>query len=79
MERDPFSGFVFQEVVDRDRIVWFTKRPCLMIILIVEDERPIAQALADNLEFEGYTVRLAHDGRSGLESRLACTRGRRDL
>ena len=38
-----------------------------MIILIVEDERPIAQALADNLEFEGYTVRLAHDGRAGLE------------
>lgn len=38
-----------------------------MTILIVEDERPIAQALADNLEFEGYTVRLAHDGRAGLE------------
>jgi len=38
-----------------------------MTILIVEDERPIAQALADNLEFEGYSVRLAHDGRTGLE------------
>jgi DNA-binding response OmpR family regulator len=40
-------------------------------ILIVEDERPIAQVLADNLEYEGHTVRCEHDGRSGLEAARA--------
>lgn len=38
-----------------------------MTILIVEDEQPIAQVLADNLEYEGYAVRTAHEGRDGLE------------
>jgi DNA-binding response OmpR family regulator len=39
-------------------------------ILVVEDERPIARVIADNLGFEGYEVRLAHDGPSGLEQAL---------
>jgi two-component system phosphate regulon response regulator PhoB len=35
-------------------------------ILIIEDERPLAEALASNLEREGFAVSVAHDGRSGL-------------
>ena len=34
-------------------------------ILIVEDERPVARILADNLEYEGYEVEVAHDGIRG--------------
>jgi len=36
-------------------------------ILIVEDERPIAQVLADNQEYEGHDVEIAIDGQRGLE------------
>jgi DNA-binding response OmpR family regulator len=35
-------------------------------ILIVDDEAPIAQLLADVLQDEGYTIRVAHDGASAL-------------
>jgi len=35
-------------------------------ILIVEDERPLAEALRYALEKEGYGVELAHDGEAGL-------------
>jgi two-component system alkaline phosphatase synthesis response regulator PhoP len=35
-------------------------------ILIVEDERHLAQGIAENLEAEGYRVSIVHDGRSGL-------------
>jgi two-component system phosphate regulon response regulator PhoB len=34
--------------------------------LIIEDERPLADALASNLEREGFEVSVARDGRSGL-------------
>ena len=39
-------------------------------ILIVEDELPIARVMRDNLEFEGYTVQMAHEGNGGLELAL---------
>jgi two-component system alkaline phosphatase synthesis response regulator PhoP len=35
-------------------------------ILIVEDEPDMASGLRDNLEFEGYAVRIARDGDEGL-------------
>jgi two-component system phosphate regulon response regulator PhoB len=35
-------------------------------ILIIEDERPLAVALASILKGEGFEVALAHDGRRGL-------------
>lgn len=35
-------------------------------LLIVEDNVDLATTLARNLEFEGYEVRIAHDGVSGL-------------
>jgi DNA-binding response OmpR family regulator len=35
-------------------------------ILIVDDEVPIAQMLADMLRDEGYKVRVVHDGASAL-------------
>lgn len=35
-------------------------------ILIVEDEIAIARVMKDNLEFEGYTVQVAHNGKAGL-------------
>jgi len=40
-------------------------------ILIVEDEAHLAEALAHNLQFEGYLTTVAHDGEEGL--RLAQT------
>ncbi len=39
-------------------------------ILIVEDEPQMQIGLQDNLEFEGYEVDVAGDGRSGLEKIL---------
>lgn len=39
-------------------------------ILIVEDEVKIARFLELELNYEGYHVTLAHDGRSGLEKSL---------
>src|SRR4051794_26300359 len=35
-------------------------------VLVVEDERRLAQALARGLRAEGFAVDLAHDGRDGL-------------
>ncbi len=35
-------------------------------ILIVEDEEHLADALAHNLQFEGYATTIAHDGEEGL-------------
>src|SRR5579862_123298 len=37
-------------------------------ILIVEDDRAIAQGLRDNLEFEGHQVRVAADGESAMRA-----------
>jgi len=37
-------------------------------ILIVEDEKHLAEALAHNLKFEGYDTHVVGDGESGLES-----------
>lgn len=45
-------------------------------ILIVEDELNMVQGLKDNLEYEGYEVDTAMDGRSGLQKIL---QGRYDL
>ena len=39
-------------------------------ILIVEDEKQIAKILKLELEFEGYEVVVAYDGKSGLEAAL---------
>jgi two-component system alkaline phosphatase synthesis response regulator PhoP len=36
-------------------------------ILIVEDEKHLAEALAHNLQFEGYATTQAHDGEQGLQ------------
>jgi DNA-binding response OmpR family regulator len=36
-------------------------------ILIVEDEKDMREGLKDNLEFEGYSIDLAADGKEGLE------------
>jgi two-component system alkaline phosphatase synthesis response regulator PhoP len=36
-------------------------------VLVVEDEIPIAQGIGENLEAEGYTVELVHDGAQALE------------
>jgi two-component system phosphate regulon response regulator PhoB len=35
--------------------------------LIIEDDLPLADALASNLEHEGFEVFVAHDGRRGLQ------------
>jgi len=40
-------------------------------ILIFEDEPDMATGLRDNLEFEGYDVRIARDGEEALESAAA--------
>ena len=39
-------------------------------ILIIEDEQGISMAVKDELEFEGFEVRLAEDGLQGLETIL---------
>jgi two-component system, OmpR family, response regulator len=43
-----------------------------MRVLVVEDERPLASAIRQGLEAEGFVVDLAFDGNEGL--RLATTR-----
>lgn len=43
-----------------------------MRVLVVEDERPLASAIRQGLEAEGFVVDLAFDGREGL--RLATVR-----
>lgn len=37
-----------------------------MRVLVVEDDRPLAEVLAYNLKLAGYDVVVAHDGRDGL-------------
>lgn len=39
-------------------------------ILIVEDEKAMAKGLQDNLEFEGYVVDVAYNGKDGLNLML---------
>ena len=39
-------------------------------ILVVEDEIQIAKILKIELEYEGYEVVVAHDGKRGLEAAL---------
>jgi DNA-binding response OmpR family regulator len=39
----------------------------IMRVLIVEDERQMAEQLRKGLEREGYSVLLAHDGQEGLD------------
>ncbi|MAI42208.1 MAG: response regulator transcription factor [Candidatus Azotimanducaceae bacterium] len=36
-------------------------------ILIIEDSKDLAFGLRNNLEFEGYTVLVTHDGKTGLD------------
>lgn len=38
------------------------------VVLLVEDERALREGLVHNLEFEGFDVRTASDGRSGYEA-----------
>jgi DNA-binding response OmpR family regulator len=45
-------------------------------ILVVEDEEPIATAVADRLRSEGFAVEIASDGRAGVD---ACERSEPDL
>jgi two-component system phosphate regulon response regulator PhoB len=40
-------------------------------VLIIEDERDLAELLAFNLEKEGYTASCVHDGKLGLEQAAA--------
>ena len=40
-------------------------------ILLVEDEPQMQRGVKDNLEFEGYEVDVAGDGKAGLEKLLA--------
>ena len=40
-------------------------------VLVVEDERTIAQAIAARLEAEGFAVDQAHDGLAALERAAA--------
>ena len=35
-------------------------------VLVVDDDRPLARALAINLKAHGYDVTVAHDGRTAL-------------
>jgi DNA-binding NtrC family response regulator len=42
-------------------------------ILVIDDERAIRNTLKDILEFEGYTIELAENGKIGLEKALATT------
>ena len=40
-------------------------------ILIIDDERAIRNTLKEILEFEGYTIDVAENGRAGLDRALA--------
>jgi DNA-binding NtrC family response regulator len=42
-------------------------------ILVIDDERAIRNTLKDILEFEGYTIDLAENGKIGLEKALTTT------
>ena len=45
-------------------------------ILVIDDERSIRNTLKDILDFEGYTVMLAENGKQGLQM---ATEGNFDL
>jgi DNA-binding response OmpR family regulator len=45
-------------------------------ILVIEDEAPIADAVAARLQSEGYAVEVAHDGAAGVD---LCARRQPDL
>jgi DNA-binding NtrC family response regulator len=49
----------------------FVKCTFMAKILVIDDERAIRNALKDILDFEGYTVELAENGRIGLEKALS--------
>jgi DNA-binding response OmpR family regulator len=51
-------------------------RPSAQTILVIEDERSIAAAVAARLRSEGYAVEIAQDGPAGVDS---CERIRPDL
>ena len=40
-------------------------------ILVIDDERSIRSTLKDILEFEGYAVETAENGKQGLEKAIA--------
>ena len=40
-------------------------------ILVVEDDRHLAEGMAENMRAEGYVTDTAHDGRLGLEKAMA--------
>src|SRR3954462_2717003 len=40
-------------------------------LLVVDDDRQIAKILKIELEYEGYEVVVAYDGKAGLQSALA--------
>ena len=40
-------------------------------ILVVEDDRHLAEGMAENMRAEGYLADTAHDGRAGLAQALA--------
>jgi DNA-binding response OmpR family regulator len=40
-------------------------------ILLVEDDRSLCEEIRDILEFEGFSVSLAHDGDTGLDMAMA--------
>ena len=42
-------------------------------ILVIDDERAIRNTLKEILEFEGYTIELAENGRLGLDQALSTT------
>jgi two-component system OmpR family response regulator len=43
-----------------------------MRVLVVEDEKPLARAVCESLEEEGFAVDVAHDGESGLHKAATC-------
>ena len=49
------------------------KKEKLMVkkILIIEDEKQLARFVSLELEHEGYSVQVRHDGRSGLEAAVS--------
>ncbi|HEU5187703.1 MAG TPA: response regulator [Candidatus Saccharimonadales bacterium] len=40
-------------------------------ILIIEDEEPLANMLADKLQAEGFNTQVAYEGQSGLKAALS--------
>ena len=45
-----------------------------MRILVVEDERSLAELVADRLKKERYVVDISYDGEDGLYNALRCFR-----